>query len=258
MASARFLSVEHLPRLTKAMAKGADTSSTPEGFDDGLRRLADAFGNPRFIARTYVGSHCQSEADDGERRPLFATIDAFLEGDGDGPLLVFGEAGSGKSSLLVMLKLLHLAGLWPKHHHCELLALGADSLAQIEAIKTPRKTVLLLDGFDGDPVAAAELARATAGFRRVIITGRSAGCGAGFGGETIHLSPFNDPQVDKYLKRRFRRMEEPSRKRAKVVLAGMGSVGFRPLVLSAADDFLHSRTKEWTTYSVYHLSLIHI
>ena len=123
MASARFLSVEHLPRLTKAMAKGADESSTPEGFDDGLRRLADAFGNPRFIARTYVGSHCQSEADDDERRPLFATVDAFLEGDGDGPLLVLGEAGSGKSSLLVMLKLLHLAGLWPKHHHCELLAL---------------------------------------------------------------------------------------------------------------------------------------
>lgn len=282
----RFISVQHLPRLSKVLGDGKAGSSAPGGLGAALQGLADSFGDPRFLVRTYIQPHCQRAdpaevPDDGggaaavDRQPLFSAVDDFLGGEQEQrQLFVLGDAGMGKTSLLVMLKLMQLTALWPKHDRCELLKIGDDTLAQIEKIKAPRKTVLLLDALEEDSASAtkfhervAELLRATAGFRRVIITCRTAYsqpdgrrdrfnelgrlAGAGYGRPTIYLSRFNDPQVDKYLKRRFRRMEEPARKRAKIVLSGMGALGSCPLVLSVFDDFVHSRSKVWSEFSIY-------
>ena len=204
-------------------------------------------------------------------------INGFL-GDGDQDnrrncLFLLGDAGTGKTSLLVMLKLAHLTALWPSHYHCELMKLGPSTSEIIRGLDTPRKTILLLDALNEDSSASgdvfgrvAEILRVTSDFHRVIVSCRTAYFPGGrdeafsrvgefaSGGlrcPSVYLSLFNNTQMDKYLKRRFRRMEEPNRKRAKSILNEMGAFRARPLLLSCADDFVHSRCKVWNEFSTY-------
>lgn len=252
---------------------------------EALASLSDDFDDPAFLARYYVQPQCQvanpADEADPERRPAFSVMNEFL-GHGDGEsdprdrrtwMFLLGDAGMGKTSLLVMLKLAHLTGLWPSHYHCELMKLGASTMEKVGGIVAPRKTVLMLDALNEDPEASrdifgrlTEILRATREFHRVILScrtvyfpeGRHDGlsrvgefASGGLRCPAVFLSPFNNGQMDKYLKRRFPRMEEPARKRAKSILNEMGSLRSRPLLLSCIDGFIHSRRKSWDEFSSY-------
>jgi uncharacterized protein YjbI with pentapeptide repeats len=272
-----FIPDNFLARLAKKLSSSSGK--------DALDELSDDFGDPAFLAQYYLQPHCQlenpSNEDAGDRRPVFGMINGFLGGgDGEGDprdrrncLFLLGDAGTGKTSLLVMLKLAHLTALWPSHYHCELMKLGPSTMEKIRGLNTPRKTILLLDALNEDPAASAdvfgrvtEILRATREFHRVILSCRTAYfpdgrqdalsrvgefASGGLRCPTVFLSLFNNTQMDKYLKRRFRRMEEPNRKRAKSILNEMGSLRARPLLLSCVDDFIHSRCKIWNEFSTY-------
>ncbi|HRY16530.1 MAG TPA: effector protein PipB, partial [Candidatus Competibacteraceae bacterium] len=88
-----------------------------------INRIADMFGDPNELARFYVEPNCQhhNPADYHEdeasisyvKAPIFTTINKFLNKevairDGRTQLFILADAGMGKTSLLVMLKLTHL------------------------------------------------------------------------------------------------------------------------------------------------------
>jgi hypothetical protein len=158
-----------------------------------LLRLRDEFVDPETLKGLYIEPFLQDRnpADvmqedllAAARQPAFERINEFFQGslplekDGRHQMFILSDAGMGKTSLLLMIKLMHLTSCWPKGHNCELFKLGSDTLARVQALPDKGETVLLLDALDEDPQAwkrirdrLLELLRASEDFRRVIILG---------------------------------------------------------------------------------------
>ncbi|WP_367154781.1 hypothetical protein [Methylomonas sp. HYX-M1] len=140
--------------------------------DKELAEIGNLFGDPRLLAKYYVEPNCQhhNPADYDEdhdpvsnvKAPIFKTINDFLArsaplSDGRNQLFVLADAGMGKTSLLLLLKLSQLLGFWPKNYDCLLLKLGEDTLQRIQNHSDHTQTVLLLDALDEDPTAQGRI-----------------------------------------------------------------------------------------------------
>ncbi len=215
------------------------------------------------------------------RQPAFQLIDDFiarpsLTESGQRCLFVLGDAGMGKTSLLLMLAARHFASRKTGNQDCVLIKLGPDTLGRIAAVPNPARTVLLLDSLDEDPAAhdhaegaqgrLLELLPLLVGFHRVILTCRS----QFFPENSPHLTTlqghfvvgpyecplkylalFNDAQVDEYLAKHYRPggvfqrlsralLGEPDTNlaEAREAAKAMESLRLRPLLLSRIDDFV--------------------
>jgi len=214
-------------------------------------------------------------------------LDKFLAGEGvsstDGynQLLILADAGMGKTSLLVMLKLFHWGGNWPAGIKCELIKLGDDSLERINNLTDRANTVLLLDSLDEDPAAwnrleqrLLDLLDATKNFSRVVISCRTqffpesdedpfARLGklevGGFVCPMFYLSTFSPQQVDEYLEKKFPttifekllRKQNLNKVRAGEILEKMRSLRMRPFLLSNIEYLIENGEANWNDYSVY-------
>ena len=198
--------------------------------------------DPEVLARCYVEPYVQfaNPADAVGRSSLIQDeparlqlwLNRFLKTELRGPerhgqhvLFLLGDAGMGKTSALLMLKLWHLTSFWPQSLRMELLKLGPDTLSQIQKIEQKKKTVLLLDALDEDPEARKginerleALLQATDAFRNVVLTCRTQFFPrggeapmespgkvevAGYVCNMLYLSPFFDDQVTEYLEKAF-------------------------------------------------------
>ncbi|MCB9761157.1 MAG: pentapeptide repeat-containing protein [Alphaproteobacteria bacterium] len=264
-----------------------------------LDALADLFGDPRDLAPVYIPPDCQrvnpADVDEDDpraahRSPLFQHLAAFLSPryktrDGRSQQLVLADAGMGKTSLLVMLRLTHLLGAWPAGLDCHLLKLGPDSLDRIGGLIGQRHTVLLLDSLDEDPLAwgrveerLSELLHATQNFRQVVLTCRTQFFPrggprpierpdtvevGGFVCPMVYLSPFSDPQVDDYLtriypnrlldelRRWFTRVDNQALEQARELVRPMRSLRMRPLLLSYIEDLRQHGVDDWSEFGLY-------
>ncbi len=251
-----------------------------------LNALGNVFGDVEELAKFYIEPHCQhanpANEDEDEpvsivASPVFNTINKFLNGDfavrGDGRnvMYVLADAGMGKTSLLMMLKLSHLTSFWPKEYDCVLLKLGKRSVEDIRNIEGKQNTVLLLDALDEDLNAFGrvkerllELVSELHNFRRVIITCRTQFFPndeidpykrvgkikiGGYVCPMFFLSLFDDYQVDKYLNKRF--TDKQYILSAKKIIEDMGSLQFRPLLLAHIDGFMESSRTKWNEYTVF-------
>ena len=230
------LGVDWAPKLAKWAGKLRDQKRAKDkAVTDELNRINDRFTDPVALAGHYIEPDFQqfNPADRLEdtghavREPVFKSLDEWLpeHREHNKRLFVLADAGMGKTSLLVMLKLLHMAGKWGDPElRVVLLKLGPNTLETLKAIKDARNTVLLLDSLDEDPTVRGrvkarlvELLDATGRFHRVILTCRTQFFSAGespFNNrgrvavgdhtvEVLYLSLFSDAQVDAYLGRRF-------------------------------------------------------
>ncbi|NIM14063.1 MAG: hypothetical protein GTO45_18630, partial [Candidatus Aminicenantes bacterium] len=238
------------------------------------------FGDPLELARYYVEPNCQetNPADRHEEdflvssEPIYKKIDEFLRAKkldqpGNNQMFVLSDAGMGKTSLLAMLKLMHLTSFWPKNNDCVLKKLGKEMLVGVKNIENKRETILLLDALDEDPEAyrrvkerLLEVLKATENFHRVIITCRtqffpevekgpferpgliSVG---GYVCPAKYLSLFNDEKVEFYLNKRFPGkylLFKPKEKikKAKEIIEHMGSLRCRPMLLAYIDKLMES------------------
>jgi len=291
MAEIPFVSVANVAKLFELLTRLRDARRHELG------RIGDVFGDPEELARYYVEPKCQhhNPADRHEdqepvsqvRAPAFEVINDFLRGDftplGDGrtQMFILSDAGMGKTSLLMMIRLMHLMAFWPRGYDCLLLKLGEDTLQRLAEHKDKAHTVLLLDALDEDPLAWAAIGSrlvalldATTQFRRVILscrtqffpeTGSDAFGRPGrveVGGYTcpmVFLSLFDDAQVDAYLCKRFpdrwhERLlwqDNPQRLKAEELVGSMQSLRFRPLLLAHIRDILDAAEREWNAYSLY-------
>ena len=260
-----------------------------------IQRIKNEFVDPYELARWYVEPNCQhhNPADHLEdqqprsfiRSPVFRTINDFLEGDyavtgsGKNQMFILSDAGMGKTSLLVMLKLAHLSRFWPAQHGCELLKLGGDTLDRVKAIPTAGDTVLLLDALDEDRTAwgriekrLLEILDQTQHFRRVIVSCRTqffpeisadpfGNPGrvelGGFVCPMLFLSLFDDHQVGAYLGKRFPDQwfgwlgTSTKREQARRLVAKMRDLRCRPMLLAHVEDLVGSTLTDWNEYGVY-------
>lgn len=265
-----------------------------------LERIYDDFGDVELLAKSYIEPDCQpinpAEHDEDEpipthalRVPIRDWINEFLgkrslRRDGRNILFVLSDAGMGKSSLLMMLKLTHLLSFWPSGLDFRLYRLGCGMRDQLKKLSGNR-TVLLLDALDEDPRArgrierrVTELLHSTKRFRNVIITCRTQffpkrheslreGRGkvevAGFVCNLLFLSPFSNRQVERYLEKkypnrwlaRFRKWlaDEDNQQlvRARQLVIPMQSLRMRPMLLSYIEDLLEAGITNWSEYPVY-------
>ena len=160
-----------------------------------LDHLRDEFVDPELLRGLYIEPYLQdrnpadSQQDDlvaAVQQLAFERINGFfrgdlpLEKDGRHQMFILSDAGMGKTSLLLMIKLMHLTSFWPKGYNCALFKLGEDTLNRVQALPNKGETVLLLDALDEDPKAwkrirerLLELLRASEDFRRVLISSRT-------------------------------------------------------------------------------------
>ncbi len=129
-----------LPKLVGALkAERKKRSST-------LALIGDTFGDPLRLARHYIPSLCQqtnpATADQDidvvvtsdafeTLKTFFARCNSVVPNDGRRQMFVLADAGMGKTSLLVMLRLGHLCSFWPKTYKCALLRLGNDTASEV-------------------------------------------------------------------------------------------------------------------------------
>jgi hypothetical protein len=88
-----------------------------------LARIEDIFGDPVALAKVYIEPNCQNvnpanineeEPDAIVSTPIFKKLNSFFNGefksepDGRSQLMVLSDAGMGKTSLLMIVKLSHL------------------------------------------------------------------------------------------------------------------------------------------------------
>jgi uncharacterized protein YjbI with pentapeptide repeats len=253
-----------------------------------LQVLSDGFCDPFELARSYVEPDCQqfSPADDNEddgtatiRTPLLAHIAKHItdrRANSARHMFVLSDAGMGKTSVLVMLKLAHLTSFWPADYNCVLLKLGVDTLSSIRQISDQSNTVLLLDALDEDPIAwegvearTEELLKATQRFRRVIITCRSQFLFpdrplaltrgrfeiSGFDCPVAYNSLFSDDQCLEYLEQRASQHRDDPKwlDKAKAVAVRMGTLRHRPMLLAHIEDLIDESALNWTEYEIYSL-----
>lgn len=250
------------------------------------------FSDPFSLAEVYVEPYCQevNPADRHDedfftsRQPLFKKISEFLKirnfQQGNNQLFILSDAGMGKTSSLVMMKLIHLSSFWPKEYACHLEKLNEETLGNILEIENKRKTLLLLDSLDEDPTAYGrteerllEILEATKSFGKVIITCRTQFFPdhelnpfeipgririGGFVCPSKYLSVFDDSQVNQYLEKRFRKgiffdKNKVRRDKAKQIVSRMGSLRCRPMLLSFIEDLVDAEQhlEIWSEYSLY-------
>jgi hypothetical protein len=250
------------------------------------------FTDPLRLIEVYVEPNCQ-EVNPADRhdedfftskQPLFKKISEFLSirsfQQGNNQLFILSDAGMGKTSSLVIMKLLFLSSFWPKEFACRLEKLNEGTVETIRNIENKRKTLLLLDSLDEDPTAYGrteerllEILEATKTFGKVIITCRTQffpdhdvdpfeipgriRIGA-FICPSKYLSVFDDTQVSEYLEKRFPRRiffdkNLAKRDRAKSIVARMGSLRCRPMLLSFIEDLVdaESHLDNWSEYALY-------
>lgn len=274
------LAKEWIPKLYK------EFSTIRSSRVDELDKISDVFGDPKELAKYYIEPDCQqfNPADNDEeeniyivREPVFRRLESFLSGEqrrGLHQLLVLSDAGMGKTSLLVMLKLAHMSSFFKKPYNCVLLKIGVDTVGEIERIEKKSNTLLLLDGLDEDPHAWGQikwriksLLKSTENFWRVIITCRTQFFSGeddpfnrrgqveveGFICPVIYNSMFSTQQVEEYLNNKLKNSKNSTelKKKAESIIAGMGSLKMRPMLLSHVEDFLDSDRDSWDEYSIY-------
>jgi formylglycine-generating enzyme required for sulfatase activity len=290
-----FVSIEQLVQLPKRLRQLAGDRAQE------LSLLRDEFADPDELARIYVEPHLQDRcpAETGRdvplpvpRQPAFSLLNRFFDGgpprlkDGSHLLFLLADAGLGKTSLLLAVKLTHLAGFWPPGCRCELLRLDKDSLAKIAALDGRSDTVLLLDGLNEDPMARnrvqerlLELAHACQDFRRVIIACRtfffpdiiSGRCGqplikglAGRNCAVLHLSPFDRHQMQELIAKRLGRGGYlgfgggRQRQQAAQLLEQLQHLGMQPLLLQHIENLLELDVRQnWNPFTLCEALLKH-
>lgn len=270
-----------------------------------LQEIQNVFGDPKLLADYYIEPDCQpvnpADHDEDEsirafRQPVRFWLNRFLEGeflerDGRNMVFVLSDAGMGKTSLLMMLKLTHLLRFWPDGLDFRLMKLGPDTLEKLGKIQNHARTVLLLDSLDEDPSAwgrieerLMELLDATKSFRQVILTCRTQffpeGSAApieapykvvvgGYICNLLYLSPFDNAQVEAYLRNVYpnrwrdllrkwwKKEDNPELMRAREVVEPMKSLRLRPMLLAHIDDLMQSEVQKWREFPVYEALVRH-
>ncbi len=253
-----------------------------------IENIIDPTQTPSKLAKYYVKPNVQDENPanyDNEssnigQKPAVKFIDNFSKGlNRNRQMIILSDAGMGKSSLLVMLKLRHLKTFWPKKKDYILKKLGETTLQEVDQLKNKSGKILLLDALDEDPNAHGkvkdrlkEILKETENFFMVIITCRTQFFPkvsddlmkregffriGEFTCSVKYLSSFSDDNVNKYLSKLFPKYyfftDKKKVEKAMIAIGKMGELSCRPLLLSHIEDLMDSPLIEINSneYDIY-------
>lgn len=201
-------------------------------------------------------------------RPLFQVLDDVLH-HARAPqyLLLLADSGMGKTSALINYYARNLRR-WRGRLPVTLVYLGRKGvLERIRSVANKPDGVLFLDALDEDPEAirdhhgrVRELMEAAEGFRAVVLSCRTqfffkdeeitrdvgiaklgprpAGEAGEYRFQKLYLLPFSDRQVDRFLRTRYPLWRRGERQHARQVLARVGDLSARPMLLAYVDDLV--------------------
>ena len=231
-----FIKFEWIKPLYKILVDRHNTRT------DIISEIANIFGDPTTLAKYYVEPNLQhlnpADMDEDQlgarselRVPAFHAFNEFLKGDivekhGRNQMFIQADAGMGKTSLLLMIRLMQLLKFWPGGFYCEIEKIGSETVDRINAIEKKHRTILLLDALDEDVDSISEnienrvveLLAASSMFYRVLISCRTqyfpeVSDGpfrdpgriqlGGYVCPVWFLSPFSDQQVDEFIKKKY-------------------------------------------------------
>jgi hypothetical protein len=190
--------------------------------------------------------------------------------------LVLADSGMGKTTFMINLFLKYMRKRFKKYHMI-LLPLGHPKADEkIGEIENKTDTILLLDAFDEDIRAAKdyktrmqELIDKTTDFQAVIITSRTQFFPSDpdipqetglykFGGKKgvqkfyrLYVSPFNEKEVNRYLRRKYSFYLWFKRRKARAIVEKSPDLMVRPMLLANINDLLERREPYEYTYEIY-------
>jgi formylglycine-generating enzyme required for sulfatase activity len=256
-------------RLKKKKSKYAEALEAIKGI---------THSDPLKIAKYYVEPDVQDRNPADIKKndvlpvliPAIKLIDTFfrqktLPKPGRNHLFILSDAGMGKTSLLTILKLMHLTSLWPWQTDCVFKKLGEETISELKDLPNPQKIILLLDGLNEDSLAYGrvknrlmDILHASKYFYRVIIT-----CRTQFfpdmdkellnrvnmfsiGEFTCHikyLSFFSDEKLTLYLNKRFPKnfgilRQSVIIQQGQKAIGKLGSLRCRPVLMRYIDDLM--------------------
>jgi hypothetical protein len=216
------------------------------------------------------------------REDLFKKVDRFLDVDGaERHLLLLGDSGTGKTSFVLNYYAHNEKRPKRKRHRIALAYLGhRDSDELIAKIPDKEDTAIFLDAFDEDTRARPDhhirlkaLMEVCRDFKRVIITCRTqffagddeipietgvirlgprkASEGREYCFRKLYLSPFDDADVEKYLRRRYPIWRYRLRERARTTVQRIPYLNVRQMLLAHIPDVIVAGDKIRTTYDLY-------
>ena len=240
--------------------------------------------------RYYISAMCQDLDPAGAEEPrlvygvqekLFEALDKVLTHSTEHNFIfLLADSGMGKTSALINYYARHLRR-FRKPFKLFLIPLGIpDADERIAKITDRAGSVLFLDALDEDTLAMVDhaerlrtLLSLTRDFERVLIscrtqffskdeeipkeTGkiklspRAAGESAEYYFHKIYLSPFNEDQVTKYLKRRYPIWRRGRRKKAHAIVKKIPNLTVRPMLLAHVDDIVQSDRNIQYSYQLY-------
>jgi hypothetical protein len=240
--------------------------------------------------RYYIRALCQDLDPAGAEEPrlvygvqekLFEALDKVLTHPTEHHFIfLLADSGMGKTSALINYYARHVRR-FRKPFKLFLIPLGIpDADERIAKITDRAGSVLFLDALDEDTLAMVDhterlrtLLNLTRDFERVLITcrtqffskdeeipketgkikvgARAAGESAEYYFHKIYLSPFNDHQVTKYLKRRYPIWRYGRRRTAHAIVKKIPNLTVRPMLLAHVDDIVQSNRDIKHSYQLY-------
>lgn len=273
---ADILSLAAIKELAKVAANVKGTRGAEE------RDLANRFGDVVDLASLYVPPRVQLTQPQGEQDPNTKSASSFFQAflgeattrdDGSRCLLVLGDAGMGKTSLLKMMQLHHIHKFWPTQFTCSIAKSSDVDKRFVDELENKGNTILLIDAVDEDAQGIGrvaerieELLDSTQQLRRVVITCRTQYMPlstadpfhreghvkmGSYSCRLVYLSYFNTLEVRRYLRKRF--SKKPDQERAEEIVLQLGELQFRPMLLTYIDALMSGDPPagKWTNLLVY-------
>jgi len=218
------------------------------------------------------------------REDLFDKIDQFLDHDNSHRhLLILADSGTGKTSFLLNYYVHNDHRPKRNRHKLAIVPLGqknADGL--VTKIPDQEDTAILLDALDEDIQAHTdhagrirELMDICGKFRRVIMTCRTqffpkdeeipvttgivrlgplrAGEKSTYEFWKLYLAPFDDQEIEQYVKKRYPFWSYRQRRKAHAMIKTIPLLSVRPMLLAHIPDLIDSGMKIDSCYQLYNV-----
>lgn len=192
--------------------------------------------------------------------------------------IILADSGMGKTTFLLKLFYKYRRRKFRKYKIILVPLSMHQALAGIKKIKNKQKTILLLDGFDEDPLAMEdyisrlkEICNETEMFYKIVMTCRTqffpdseneprntGRMKFGVGKKNVefekyYILPFNESEIKSYLAKKYNRfLEKEKFNRSLELVLRCPQLVIRPMLLSYIDDLLEDSEKEYNkVYEIY-------
>lgn len=245
-----------------------------------LRNSSYTIDDIKNASKFFIEPDCQSVDPAGGDEPnniiaarenLFIKMDVILKNPSQYKyIIMLADSGMGKTTFLFNYYGKHLRTWWKKYDIVLLPLNNPDTDDKIKNVENKKSTVLFLDALDEDTKAISnhtdrisQIVSLTKDFQKIVITCRTQffpsdeeipretgiiKCNPRNLGEKseyvfhkLYFSPFNDKQINKYLKKRyFGFWNIRKRKKAREIVKRTKNIMARPMLLAHIDELIKS------------------